>query len=127
MCEGVSFGTNCVVGSHVFIGKHSTLGDNVRIQHGAFIPAYSRIGNNVFIGPNATLCDDKHPRVNNPDYTREPPILEDDCNIGGGATILPGVTIRAGATVGAGATVTHTVVAGTTVVGCPARLLYDRP
>ncbi len=125
ICEDVTFGERCVVGSNVFIGRGSQFGDDVRIQHGAFIPAYSCIGNRVFIGPNVTMCDDKRPKVNNPSYRHEPPILQDDCAIGGGATLLPGVIIAAGALVGAGAVVTHSVGPGRTVIGCPAKEMAD--
>ena len=120
ICPGVSFGPNCVVGSYVYIGHGCQLGNNVRIQHGAFLCKNMRIGNRVFIGPNVTFTDDRWPRVNNPTYRAEPPILEDDCNIGAGAIVLPGVRIGAGSTVGAGAVVTHDVPAGAVVVGCPA-------
>lgn len=43
--------------------------------------------------------------------------------IGTGAQILEGCTVADGATVGAGAVVTHDVMAGTTVIGVPARPL----
>ena len=121
VCEGVTFGAGCVVGTHVYIGKWCTLGAQVRIQHGAFLCNRMVIGDRVFIGPNVTTSDDKWPRVNNPGYVANPPILEDDCNIGAGAVLLPGVRIGHHATVGAGAVVTSDVAPYTVVVGCPAR------
>ena len=117
---GVILGDNCSIGGCAEIGKSTVMGDNCRIGFGVFLPNHSRLGDNVFIGPNATFCDDKHPRVNNRDYKAEPPILEDDCSIGAGATILPGIKIGRGATVGAGAVVTRNVTPYTTVIGCPA-------
>jgi acetyltransferase-like isoleucine patch superfamily enzyme len=123
VCEGVTFGAGCVVGTHAYIGKDSTLGEQVRIQHGAFIPNRTRIGDRCFIGPNVTMTDDAWPRVNNPGYHAQPPILEDDCNIGANATLLPGVRIGHHATVGAGAVVTKDVMPYSVVVGCPAREL----
>ena len=118
--EGTVFGARCVIGSNVYVGKGVQAGNDVRIQHGAFIPNGTTIGNRVFIGPNVTLCDDKHPRVCNPLYHAKPPVLEHDCSIGAGAAIMPGVRIGEGATVGAGAVVTHDVPAFTTVYGVPA-------
>jgi acetyltransferase-like isoleucine patch superfamily enzyme len=117
---GVIIGDNCSIGGCAEIGKATVMGDGCRIGYGVFLPNKSVLGNNVFIGPNATFCDDKHPRVNNHDYKADPPFLDDDCSIGAGATILPGVRIGRGATVGAGAVVTRDVAAYTTVIGCPA-------
>lgn len=119
----VTTGKRCVIGSNVWVGRGSTLGDDVRIQHGAFIARGSTIGNRVFIGPCAVLTDDKYPQVNHPTYRAEPPVLEDDCAIGAGAVLLPGVRIGKGATVGAGAVVTANVPAGATVMGIPARVV----
>ena len=119
--HGVQCGARCVIGSNVYVGTGVTMGNDCRIQHGAFIPNSTQLGNRVFIGPNAVLADDKHPRVCNPLYHAEPPILESDCNIGAGAVILPGVRIGRGATVGAGSVVTHDVPADCTVYGVPAK------
>jgi len=121
VCEGVTFGAGCVVGTNAYVGKYCQLGERVRIQHGAFIPNRTIIGHRVFIGPNSTMTDDAWPRVDNPHYDAQPPILEDDCNIGAGAILLPGVRIGHHATVGAGAVVTKDVAPYTVVVGCPAR------
>ena len=49
--------------------------------------------------------------------------LEDGCDIGVGAILLPGVTIGRNAQVGAGAVVTHSVAARTIVAGNPARVI----
>lgn len=116
-------GARCVIGSAAWVGSHTIMGDDVRIQHGAFICRGSDIGHRVFIGPNATLTDDKYPRVNNPLYTANPPIIEDDVAIGAGAVICPGVRVRKRTMVGAGAVVTEDTPANSTVVGIPARVL----
>ena len=120
---GVQTGAHCAIGSCAYVGAGSRLGESVRIQHGAFLPNRSTIGHRVFIGPNVTFTDDRHPKVNNPAYRAEPPVVEDDASIGAGATILPGVRIGRGAMVGAGAVVTRHVAAYTTVVGNPAKVL----
>jgi UDP-2-acetamido-3-amino-2,3-dideoxy-glucuronate N-acetyltransferase len=123
ICEGATFGERCVVGTCAWVGKNVACGDDVRIQHGAFIASGTQIGNRVFIGPNAVLTDDKYPVVNNPSYLHQPPILEDDTSIGAGAVICPGVRIGKGAMVGAGAVVVEDVPSFTTVVGVPAKVL----
>lgn len=116
----VTCGSGCVIGSCAWIGKGTVMGDNVRIQHGAFICRGSEIGHRVFIGPNATLCDDKYPISGNAHYTPNPPIIEDDVAIGASAVICPGVRVRKGTTVGAGAVVITDTAEYSTVVGVPA-------
>jgi acetyltransferase-like isoleucine patch superfamily enzyme len=118
---GVQMGDRCVIGSAVYIGHSSILGHDVHLNHGVFLPNCSRLGNRVFVGPNVTCTDDKYPRVNNPNYQAEPPIIEDDVNIGAGAVILPGVHLGKGCTIGAGAVVTRNVPAGETWIGIPAK------
>lgn len=121
VCEGVELGEGCMIGTHVYIGKYSVIGAGTRIQHGAFLPNRTQVGERCFIGPLAVMTDDKWPRVNNYRYRAEPPILEDDCNIGAGAVLLPGIRIGHHATVGAGAVVTSDVAPHAVVIGCPAR------
>ena len=116
-------GARCVIGSCAWVGSHTVIGDDVRIQHGAFLCRGSDIGHRVFIGPNATLTDDRYPIVNNPHYTANPPIIEDDVAIGAGAVICPGVRVCRGTTVGDGAVVTQDTTEYSTVVGVPAREL----
>ena len=120
---GVVTGRECSIGFGAEIGRWSLLGDQVRIGYGVFLPSRTRVGDRVFIGPNVTMCDDRQPRVNNPDYNAEPPMIEDDAVIGAGAIILPGIRIGRGAMVGAGAVVTRDVALGMTVVGNPARVV----
>ena len=112
-------GSRCVIGSCVYIGSHAVLGDDVHIQHGAFLCRGLELGHRVFVGPNAVFADDTHPRVKTK-YAPKPPIVGDGASIGAGAVILPGVTIGAGAMVGAGAVVVSDVAPNTTVVGVPA-------
>jgi len=125
--KGVVTGPGCVIGSNAYVGEGSVLGEAVRIQHGAFITRNTKIGDYVFIGPNVTLTDDKYPRVNNPEYKAEPPVLEHHCSIGAGAVILPGIRIGHHGRVGAGAVVTHNVDPWVLVVGVPAKVTEGKP
>jgi acetyltransferase-like isoleucine patch superfamily enzyme len=53
--------------------------------------------------------------------------IEDNCNIGVGAIILPGVTIAQGTLVGAGAVVNKDLPPYAVAAGVPARVLRTRP
>lgn len=105
----VVIGDNVSVGSFVEIGRSSTIGSGTRIGSHTFLPTNSQIGQNVFIGPNVTFTDDRYPKVNNPSYRAEPPIVHDHASIGAGSVILPGVTIGHCAIIGAGSVVTKDV------------------
>jgi acetyltransferase-like isoleucine patch superfamily enzyme len=52
--------------------------------------------------------------------------IENGCDIGLGAILLPGVRIGEGAIVGAGSVVTGNVAPGSVVAGSPARFLRHR-
>jgi acetyltransferase-like isoleucine patch superfamily enzyme len=119
--SGVKMGENVSIGEHVYVGVNTVIGEGTRIGQGAHITDHMTIGARVFIAPHTVFANDKKPRVNNPHYKRESPIVEDEVSIGVNATILPGVTLGRGCTVGAGAVVTKDVAPYTTVVGNPAR------
>lgn len=121
ICDEARIGDNVVIGSGAWIGRGVTIGDGTRIQHGAFLPNHTIVGKQVFIGPNATMCDDRYPRVNRP-YKAEPPILGDHCSIGAGAVILPGVQIGHHAVIGAGAVVSRDIPPFALAIGVPARV-----
>jgi UDP-2-acetamido-3-amino-2,3-dideoxy-glucuronate N-acetyltransferase len=126
ICLGVKTGTNCAIGSGVYVGRYTVMGDDVRVQDKAHLTDRMIIGDRVFIGPCAVFINDRHPVVNNPDYKPEPPIVEDDVSVGANATILPGVRLGRGCVVGAGAVVTKDVAPGTIVAGNPAKPLRTR-
>ena len=117
----VTCGDNVVIGSNVWIGHGSSIGEEARLQHGAFVCRYAKVGKRVFIGPGAVLTDDRYPKIGGK-YIPRPPVLEDECSIGAGAIILPGVTIGRGAMVGAGAVVSKDVPPLTIVKGVPAEV-----
>lgn len=120
----VIIGKSCSIGSNTEIGRGSTIGEGSRISHGVFLPAHSKIGKEVFIGPGVIFTDDRFPRVNNPEYDAQPPIVEDYAAIGAGAVILPGIRIKRYAIVGAGAVITEDVPESTIIRGEPSR--YSR-
>ncbi len=141
----------------VFEAKHISIGSNVYIGHHAILRGYDRsemiigddtwigqfcymnsaggveIGSRVGIGPGVKIMSSKHGEEG-----RDVPILlcdlefagvviEDDCDIGMGAIVLPGVTVGRGSQVGAGAVVTKDVPPYAVVAGVPARKIRERP
>jgi len=56
-----------------------------------------------------------------------PVVIEDDCDIGVGAIVLPGVRIGRGAQIGAGAVVAEDVPPYSVAVGVPAKVTRQRP
>ena len=110
-------GNGTRIGPFVEIQAGVSVGDGTVISSHAFICSGTRIGSRVFVGHSVVTCNDRWPVANNETYQCDPPVIEDDANIGSGAIILPGVVIGEGATVGAGAIVTkdvppHTIVKG---------------
>jgi sugar O-acyltransferase (sialic acid O-acetyltransferase NeuD family) len=95
LCPGVVATVNCVFEPHCMVNCGCTIGHETRIGRGSVINPGANISGGVRI--------------------------DEGCLIGAGAQVLQYHTIGAGATVGAGAVVTRDVMAGTTVVGVPAR------
>ncbi len=73
----------------VTIGDRCTIGPNVQI-----------ITNTVSLDPK------KRPGTKGPQFGK-PVIIEEDCFIGTGVTILPGITVKRGSTIGAASVVTR--------------------
>ncbi len=120
---GAKIGRDCNICAQTFIENDVVIGDNVTVKCGVQLWDGLRIGNNVFIGPNATFCNDKHPKSGNRDFECLATIVEDGVSIGANGTVLPGVRIGKGCVIGAGAVVTKDVRPGITVAGNPAKEL----
>ena len=135
----ISLGNNLYIGHRTILkGYHLNelvVGDDTWIGQNCFFHSAGniRIGARVGIGPNVSILTSTHREEGRKvpilysDLCLAPVVLEDDCDIGLGATILPGVTIGRGAQIGAGAVVTESVPAFAVAVGVPARVLRLRP
>lgn len=123
--QNAKIGSNCNICAHTFIENDVFIGDNVTVKCGVYLWNGIHVGNNVFIGPNATFCNDKHPKSGNASFECLETIIEDDVSIGANATILPGVRLNKGCVVAAGAVVVNDVPQGVTVVGVPAKAIGE--
>jgi UDP-3-O-[3-hydroxymyristoyl] glucosamine N-acyltransferase len=90
--SGVSLGDGCAVMAGAFLGTNVTLGTNSRIFPNVTIRENVRIGNNVTIYPNAVIgsdgfgyCWDGEKHIKIPQAGTV--VIEDDVEIGAGATI----------------------------------------
>lgn len=87
------------------------------------------IGDDVWIASHCVISSVTHPTDPIERRTGKlifaPVYIQDNVWIGAGAVIMPGVTIGREAIVGAGAVVTKDVPPEMTVVGVPARRIYE--
>ena len=120
--DGVVFGKNCIVHSHVWIGENVKIGDNVKIQAFTFIPEGVTIEDDVFIGPRVTFTNDPNLTIQGKDFWRSTRVKK-GAKIGAGAMIKAGVVIGENAIIGLGAVVLKDVPAGEMWVGNPAKKL----
>ncbi len=135
---------NIEIGDHVYVGHDTILKgyyrNTMEIGAGTWIGQQCffhsaggmRIGRNVGIGPAVKILTSQHedagvdgPILHAPIRFAEV-VIEDDCDLGAGAIVLPGVRIGRGTQVGAGAVVTKDTPAFSVVAGVPAKLLRTR-
>jgi len=137
--ENIEIGNNVYIGHNTFLkGYYKNvlkIGDNTWIGQNCFLHSGGGliIGNNVGMGPCVKVLTHVHEE---PDHLEIPilfceqiyktVVIEDDCDIGIGAIILPGITIGRGCLIGAGSVVTKNVEPFSVVAGNPARLLRKR-
>jgi sugar O-acyltransferase (sialic acid O-acetyltransferase NeuD family) len=98
---GVVLMSRTRLGRHVHVNTASTLAHDVAVEDFATIAPGARLSGNVQVGEGA--------------------------NVGTGATIIEKIRVGAWSVVGAGATVVRDVPPDTTAVGCPARVIKQRP
>ena len=114
-------GDSIVIGNDTYIGP--------RVNLGAAAPVV--IGSHCQIGANVSFIAENHSFesgsvIHEQGVTRNGIIIGNDCWIGNSVIILDGVKIGDGSVIGAGSVVTKEVVAGSVMVGNPARILRMR-
>ncbi|MDD1756581.1 MAG: acyltransferase [Methanomassiliicoccales archaeon] len=133
-----------ILGDNVYVGHYTILkgyhknemriGDNTWIGQLCFLHSAGgiRIGKSVGVGPGVKILTSVHgegalsgPVIDNQLEFGEV-VIDDGCDIGMGAIILPGVHVGKGAIIGAGSVVTKDVEGFTVVAGNPAKLLRKR-
>lgn len=104
--------------NHCVIGIGADFGPGFVLMHpvGVVINSKVRGGRNVVLESGVVIGDEKG----------RSPELGDDVFVGAGAKVIGPVTLGDGCKVGANAVVVHSVPAGATVVGIPARPLGQR-
>lgn len=109
---GKDLGAGLVMGNHSSIGPYGYIGCSGKIV----------IGDNVMFGPRCSLFAENHvfsdteSTIKSQGVAQKGIIIEDDCWIGSGVTILDGVVIGRGSVIGAGTLVTKSIPAGSIVV-----------
>lgn len=114
--EGLWIGDRSNVGAYCYIGCSGfiTIGSDVMLAPGVRLFAE----NHVFLDTAAT--------IKSQGVVRGPIVIEDDCWLASGSTVLAGVTVGRGSVVAAGAVVTRDVPALSVVAGVPARVVASR-
>ena len=142
--RGIVFGDRCTIGRYAQIaptgilggplGEGLRLGDNANIGPYAWIgcSGYIEIGARVLMGPRVNLLAENHNfdvsdvPIKSQGVTRQPIVIEDDCWLGAGSSVLAGVTVGHDSVVAAGAVITRDVPPYSVVGGVPARVLRTR-
>ncbi len=136
--ENVSLDSNVYIGHHTILKGYwrneMTIGENTWVGQMCFFHSAGglSIGRNVGIGPCVRIITSTHreagidiPILHSPvDFA--PVRIEDDCDLGVGAIVLPGVTLGKGCQIGAGAVVTRSLAPYSVAAGVPARVIRIR-
>lgn len=117
--EETVIGHDVIVGTHAVIDGTCSIGSEVSMQTGVYVPPGTTIEDKVFLGPHAVLTNDPYPLRR--DVGLEGPTLEESVSVGANATVLPDVTVGKQSFVAAGAVVTEDVPPETLAVGVPAQ------
>ncbi len=139
--QGIHLGNHVTIGRFAMIrpsgyygrdiGVGLRVGDRSNIGASCYIGCSGgiEIGSNVMMAPDVNLFAENHnyERFDIPmkdqGVTREAILIEDDCWLASGSTILAGVRVGQGAVIAAGAVVTNDVPSFAIVGGVPAKVI----
>ncbi len=114
--------------THIHIDQETFIGPGVSITG----PGDVKIGKRCLIAANTGIFANNHNFADPTKYIAEQGItckgivIEDDCWLGHGVTVLDGVTIGKGSVIGAGAVVTKDIPPYSVAVGIPAKVVKSR-
>ncbi|RUT01207.1 hypothetical protein DSM106972_067580 [Dulcicalothrix desertica PCC 7102] len=124
--QGVNFqalnDTQIIIDNDVLLGPYVSIAGpgNIRIGKSCMIAAKSGIYANNHIFSDLTID------IALQGVTRKGIVIEDDCWLGHGVTVLDGVIIGKGSVIGAGSVVTKDIPPYSVAVGIPARVIKNR-
>ncbi|MGH1395271.1 MAG: acyltransferase [Trichormus sp.] len=130
--EGVCLERNadigCLQDTCIDIDIETFIGPGVAIMG----PGNIKIGKRCLIAGNTGIYANNHNfadltlAIKDQDVSRQGIVIEDDCWLGHGVTVLDGVTIGKGSVIGAGAVVSKDIPPFSVAVGVPARVIKSR-
>ncbi|MBK1990177.1 acyltransferase [Sphaerospermopsis aphanizomenoides BCCUSP55] len=118
----------CLDNTHIHIDEDTFIAPNVCIAG----PGDIRIGKQCMIASQTGIYANNHnfsdplSPIKQQGVTRQGIVIEDDCWLGHGVTVLDGVTIGKGSIIGAGAVVSKDIPAYSVAVGIPAKVIKSR-
>ncbi|AKG20770.1 acyltransferase [Calothrix sp. 336/3] len=114
--------------TRIFIDEDTYLGSYVCLAGpgNITIGKYCLIAANSGIFANNHIFTDPTKTIDSQGVTRAGIVIEDDCWLGHGVTVLDGVTIGKGSVIGAGSVVTKNIPPYSVAVGVPARVIRSR-
>jgi acetyltransferase-like isoleucine patch superfamily enzyme len=118
----------CLDHTSIYIDDETFIGPNVCIAG----PGDIKIGKYCLIASHSGIYANNHnftdplAPIRDQGITRKGIVIEDDCWLGHGVTVLDGVTIGKGSVIGAGAVVTKDIPPFSVAVGIPAKVIKSR-
>lgn len=118
----------CLDNTSIYIDDETFIGPNVCIAG----PGNIKIGKYCMIASHSGIYANNHnfadptELIRDQGITRKGIVIEDNCWLGHGVTVLDGVTIGKGSVIGAGAVVAKNIPAFSVAVGIPAKVIKSR-
>ena len=118
----------CLENTHIHIDEDTFIAPNVCIAG----PGDIKIGKHCMIAAHSGIYANNHnfadpmEPIKYQGVTRKGIVIEDDCWLGHGVTVLDGVTIGKGSVIGAGTVVNKDIPPFSVAVGIPARVIKNR-